>query len=265
MDASTRSEPGAAAPCEVGDPSGAREHESRRARLASLAIVVTFVAALAAMPRIVVTPTWKVDFLTRLLVNHSVPGVLGVGAIAIVLWRQPHGPLARHLRGNSWRRLSGIVVAALIASLALNALGLWPFLWRLDEGAGTYELMRQLVDGERWGLLVAFLTTTGLLLPLVEEVVFRHALLHELRRLLRRDDLAVVASSSLFVALHFLLSWRLTRGFFVMAVWAFLIAILLSVLALRRPQGGLAQAWVIHAARNSIEVAALLLVVAVPA
>lgn len=185
---------------------------------------------------------------------QQVPTLLASVPVGFVLFR------SRALRRIAFGRFSG-VRSLVVSSMAyfllfiyLDGVGAWPFFWRWREfEALTY--MAAVIDARKWDGLLINAVSSLLLIPLVEEVVFRGGVLRWVRRVTGSASFAVVASAIAFGAAH----WGNTPGAKINALWLTGLSIVLGRQALRHPRT-LAPCAATHATRNAADLFGLVVV-----
>lgn len=184
---------------------------------------------------------------------YAIP-LLGV-LLTIRLSRQ--GDLLRSLRGT---KLSSFTIAVLIGaavSVLLNSLGVWPFPWQRPDSYEATHVALLILGGQRLGLLLMALVTI-VVVPLVEEVVFRFGVLELLLGKLHSLHAAVLASAALFAALHLgqgggFLGSRVGMN----AAWLFIGSVILGYVAVMRG-GKIGVPIGVHAGHNMVHIALLI-------
>ena len=138
--------------------------------------------------------------------------------------------------------LLGAAVAT--AALVLDALNWWPMLWKF--AAGPTFLLFAANNGSILGVALCLVRTT-VVVPFLEEVVFRGALLTALRDRTGSTPVAVALSAVAFGLVH-LDSARVT---WINSAWAAAFGLLLGLIAVR--DGGVQRTAVMHGARNATD------------
>lgn len=149
-------------------------------------------------------------------------------------------------------KVASIVV---LLSILLNAVGLWQFTWRWTS---TPDVAYALLAHSKW-LAIAMWGVTGVILvPLIEETIFRFGVLRVVWSLTGSRVASVVMSAVLFTAGHWGTIGEHPNGFrMANMIWLFFGSVLVGGLTLR-DKGNLSLALTAHATRNAIEFATLL-------
>ncbi len=166
--------------------------------------------------------------------------------------------LRSHAHG-SWTWKAAILTVVL--SLLLNTTGLWPFSWRWATSS-TGPTARVLLQAGQLGSLVLWTVVSVAVIPLTEECIFRFGLLRALSAATRSNAAGVVLTAAIFAIGHlgYLPSGHLDAQHASAAVWAFAMSLILGWITVSRG-GEIKTAAVVHATRNALELAVLLLVV----
>ena len=190
---------------------------------------------------------WPIAWLLVLLVPLS---VLGIAMLS------KDGTVRKSFRGR-WRSTVAIAVTAALVSLTLNALTLWPFTWRWPA-TGTTDYARLLVSAGSVWAMVAWCVTGVVVIPLIEEAIFRVGLLRVLISLFRSEWLGVAGSSLVFSFLHLgTLSPLPDLPHAVNAAWLFAASWIIGHLTVRAG-GSIQPGLAAHATRNALEITLLL-------
>jgi membrane protease YdiL (CAAX protease family) len=144
-----------------------------------------------------------------------------------------------------------------VTSVLLDHLGLWSFSWRA-AGSTAPLYVGLLRDGARWDALGIWTFTTVVIIPFVEEVVFRFAVLAFLARFARSAWVGIGGSAALFAAGH-LGQWpprQVDPDRVLALLWLFAFAVVLGWMVRRWKT--IAVGTVAHGARNAVEVLTLI-------
>lgn len=163
---------------------------------------------------------------------------------------------ARALTGEKLGMMIQTLVASVCVAFLLDYVGVWHWIWRWRDTA--FEFGRLAVEAHAWGVIIIGLLTFGLIFPVIEEIVFRYALLTTLLRLTHSRVLSAVLGSLLFSVLHFGPSFRMGAADLEHALRLFVLGLLLSTLTLAR-SGRIGLSIAVHAGRNIAEQVALIL------
>lgn len=196
-----------------------------------------------------VTPA---DLREHLLSLFSASVALQLPPLALILlaWLQdPHGQFRASIRRESALAVLLAVLATALAKIVLNNLGAWPFTWRW-EGDPARLYASVLVTGAEWGAVVLWSLLASILIPCIEEAVFRFGLLQAIRRVTGSAVAGVMLSSLLFGVVH-LGPMPLQRGHLVNAIWLTLVAVVLATVTVRR-SGNITISVAVHAALNTL-------------
>ena len=189
------------------------------------------------------------------LVLVRIPSLLVL--VWATLWLQDRD-LRRSLRPVRLHWLGGVVAATVLCSALLNALDVWPFMWRW-AGDTSAEYARILVGSGRWLTLGIWAALGIVVAPFVEEAVFRFGILRLILRHTHSAWLAILGSSLLF-ALGHLGYWPIGRSdlqHLVNSAWLFAFSLLLGWLTICG-RGNIMAAVAVHSARNALELGLLL-------
>lgn len=155
-----------------------------------------------------------------------------------------------------FRTVGAYLLLIAIASVVLNASALWPFSWRWESN-GTAAYMQLLIKHDKPAAIALWAVAGIVLIPVIEESVFRFWLLRALARVTRSLPAAVIGSSLCFATLH--LGNPLSspdRAHIVNATWLFAFSILIGTITVRS-RGNIAPALAMHVGRNALEFATL--------
>jgi membrane protease YdiL (CAAX protease family) len=175
--------------------------------------------------------------------------------LAAIWGRAPKGALRAALRSDTAATTAGVATATAIVLFVLNNLDIWPFTWRW-EGDSARPFVFALVEGGQHIGVLLWCTIVAVVIPLVEEVLFRFGVLRWASRWLGSNAAGVVLSSLLFGAIH---TGPLppNRAHLTQALGSFGFAVVLSIMTVRN-NGRIASAVAAHITKNSLEVATLL-------
>jgi hypothetical protein len=139
------------------------------------------------------------------------------GALSVVRQMLPFGPsvflAVVGARRFSWRarlgqcRIHGyrtLVVSLLVSALAswiLDHWGIWPWHWRLDLQSNLL-FVGSLLSGKQYAALVMWALSIGVMLPVLEELIFRFGILQYIRHKTGSTKVAVMLSAGLFSVAH---------------------------------------------------------------
>lgn len=154
------------------------------------------------------------------------------------------------------------VITTHVLSLALNAFGLWIFTWRLPTTGGALYA-RALVASEQWASLVIWVLGIVVMVPLIEEVVFRYGVLRYALAVTGSRSLAVLTSSAAFALGHLILTPIRSTDIHT-AAWLFAGSLVLGSIALRA-HGGLSLCLAAHSTRNATEALTLFMAISLGA
>jgi membrane protease YdiL (CAAX protease family) len=156
------------------------------------------------------------------------------------------------------------VVAALATtvacSLIMNAANLWPFTWRWPtNGIAAYAVT--LAQSGQWFTVVIWGVTGVIIVPFIEEVVFRISILRLATIVTGTPVAGVIISSALFAAGHLgNNALRPSTASLVNSAWLFTASLALGYLTVKNG-GSIRVAVIAHSARNGLEFLTLLGVV----
>jgi len=142
-------------------------------------------------------------------------------------------------------------VVALAVSFVLNALGAWPFTWRWPGSTAT-PYARVLLEHSQFSAICIWAVTSVLIIPVLEEAVFRVGVLRGLAAWTGSPRLAIIASSLLFGTLHLGTFWRPDTAHLVNSFWIFAASLVVGHTTVR-DAGNASVALGSHVARNAIE------------
>ena len=170
---------------------------------------------------------------------------------SLLAGNQPYGTA---LRARS-RTVTSYLALTFLISMVLNATALWPFSWRWESG-GSAAHMHVLMQHDR-SAIVLWAISGIVLIPILEESIFRFWMLREIARRTRSYTVAVVGSSLLFAALHLGSPvYPPDRAHMVNAGWLFAFSLLVGTITVRR-RGNFAPVLAMHVGRNALEFATL--------
>lgn len=172
--------------------------------------------------------------------------------VSIRVSRKPGMPSRR----TNLRTLVVVLVFTTVISLLLNALSLWPFTWRWGN-SGVAQYMGLLVEQKRTAAIILWALNGTLLVPIIEETIFRFWLLRLLTRWSNSPLFAIGASSLLFALLHLGNPFALPDRFHLTnAAWLFSFSLLAGHMTVRS-KGSIGPALAMHCGRNTLELATL--------
>lgn len=198
------------------------------------------------------------------LASHSTRHVSAVALLrlpaltllAVGLFHPRAGALRAALRDSAAAVVVAVVTAA-TATWLLDALHLWPWVWRSPGAPGRGYASLLMSQKNAVGLAVYF-ATWALANPLLEEVLFRFGVLRLISRVSRRPAAAIGASALAFSAAHFAGGFPPSKGAVMHAVGLFVMGVVLAALA-RWRQGRIAIPVAVHGARNGLEFVTMLI------
>lgn len=174
-------------------------------------------------------------------------------SFVLVLWVMRKDPQARERLSPFADRSSYLIAAGVVTGLgtvALDQFGLWPAVWRWNPAA--YGFAAALVEHKAWVAAGLLLVMFSIVVPFVEEAVFRVAINEALLRSGVSPAGAVFWTSAAFTATHFGPSFRMSHRLAAHGLLLFLFACVLGAVTLRR-HGKIASAVWIHGVRNFVE------------
>lgn len=229
-----------------------------RDRLLVLAAGVLYLASAAAAPQIYqhwfrIPSVVQYAQLQHVVISYQLAGYAlaapPVLLICVALLKQPAGPLRAAWGGISLTTGCLLLVGIAAVSIILDLVNLWPFTWRAAQNTTPIHLA-SLVGHRNWVGFTLLAAKSVLLVPMLEEVIFRFGVLRGVARLTHSTHVGVLISAILFALLHLSLS---PDGTVVLnALWLFFFSIVLGYVTDAR-QGRLGIAIASHAARNLIE------------
>ena len=165
--------------------------------------------------------------------------------------------LLRHSFKIRGRSFAYGFIAALLVSIALNWMNLWPFTWRwASSTTGMYAQI--LLHRPHVLAIVVWALTSVTIVPVLEEAIFRVGVLRVLTRSTRSPRFGIFASSLLFGAAHLGSPfWQPDAAHLVNAFWIFAGSLIIAYITAR-------DAWNVsvalgsHVARNATEFTLLL-------
>lgn len=162
-----------------------------------------------------------------------------------------HDSLTRRSFNGSRAGIVASLIVTVVLSLILNAIALWPFTWRwTNNGIAIYAVT--LVRDSHWFTLVTWGVAGVLVVPFVEEIIFRIGILRLATRLTGRPAVGVMISASLFAAGHLGNVVHPTTSSLVNSAWLFVASIVIGHLTVKN-DGRIQIALTVHFARNALE------------
>lgn len=162
------------------------------------------------------------------------------------------------LRGESTARsrgaVGGIFAVLIVLFLGMDHWGLWPFTWK-GEGNNSLPIYVALISGRNWLGLLAVVARDIIAIPILEEVLFRKAMLQTLLKWWS-PGASLAMTSLVFGVLHLPPAGPATWNIVILmnAFWAGWLGALLGFLAMR-DGGSLRRAVMAHGTRNFVEFA----------
>jgi membrane protease YdiL (CAAX protease family) len=197
---------------------------------------------------------WQARGSTRLAVIY-LPHIVIV-AIILSLLRLPQGSeLRESLKRLTRHDVMAFGLTTAFVSFVLALLQLWPWTWQWPPHSAL-RLASALTKGRQWLGLLVWALATVVLIPLIEEVVFRFGVLRFFESVSGSSTVGVVASAVTFATAHLGGSIHPNRAHLTNAAWLFAASILLGIVTVRH-RGSLGPAITAHAARNLVEFAML--------
>ena len=145
-----------------------------------------------------------------------------------------------------------------LASLVLDHLRLWPWLWRWRVESNVRSIAFFL-ESHQWSTLLLWVIIGGVLIPVIEEIVFRFGVLRLILSVTGSRRMAIVVSAAVFGLAHLGPAtpiWASTYN----ALWAGFFGLVLGTLVARNG-GRLDMAIGAHVFRSLTEIAYLVVAV----
>lgn len=181
-------------------------------------------------------------------------GALAVSVVFSLRWApRAHQRLLEPSLIASWVTLA----AAVAVALALNGIGAWPWFWA-STSPDIAVVISALARDEHYLAIGLWLVCACLVVPLLLELVFRHAVIEALKRRGISAGLSVLVSSACF-SLLYLTGWPLVADASLQhAGVALLLGAILGTMAVRGNRGrGLGLAIIAHGAFVATELGVL--------
>jgi membrane protease YdiL (CAAX protease family) len=173
-------------------------------------------------------------------------------ALAIIAYGLQRNGLREAVRLDNRSSLLQAAVLAVVVSVVMDRLGLWPYSWRIPTNSAPLVIASLWLHGQ-WLILLLLAIRVVVLTALLEEVTFRLAFLQFGLRRTSSPLFTVVVTSLLFGSLHtvhYLI--QPDKVALLNVFWLTVFAAMLATFVLRR-DGNISVAIAAHATRNLVE------------
>ena len=143
------------------------------------------------------------------------------------------GAIRASLTHPKWRPMALAALAGAAIGVLLDQSLLWPWIWRFSKSS-SIALAQALWIGDQWLAIVLWLFVWALLVPLIEEIVFRGWLLQVVLRMSRFQAVGVTVSALAFGLLHIGPTVHPTGAGLRNAVFAILFSLIAGATVVRR-------------------------------
>lgn len=188
----------------------------------------------------------------------KIPGFI----LLVLLWFLcPSGRLRQSLRLPRVRTAVFAVIATFVLSNVASSLNLWPFAWRwLGDTTAVYA--STLLESRQWLAISLWLLVSVIVVPVIEEIVFRFGILRAVRSATGSDFASVFVSAFLFGLGHvgFVTTLSLTERQIVDVAGAFVFGLILGLITVQK-NGDVGLPIVVHSVRNLTEIGMLFIAV----